>query len=121
MTVSSDRRKAANERRRKNRKSLSVKNKPSMPHLEGRNFTGSKSTKPTTEKEEWKESEASKKRRKFLRIGAAIAEAAGGTDYAKEAASGDPINLGKKDKKKKKKNKGYIKTHVKNDGSTKMY
>ena len=120
MTVSSDRRKAANEKRRKNRKSLSVKNKPSMPHLEGRNFTRSKSTKPEKEKEEWKESEASKKRRKFLRIGAAIAEAAGGTDYAKEAAGGETINLGKKDKKKKK-NKGYIKTHVKNDGSTKMY
>ena len=56
------------------------------------------------------ESQGSKNRRRFLKIGAALAELAGGTDYAKEAASGDPITSFAKDtsktkpKKKPKKN-----------------
>ncbi len=58
------------------------------------------------EKKVWQESQGSKVRRKALRIGAALAELAGGTDYAKEAASGEPIELGKKDEKKKKNGKG---------------
>ena len=59
----------------------------------------------------WKEHAGSQKRRKFLKIGAALAELAGGTDYAKEAASGDPLKIGNKDLDKKKKKKKKKDTH----------
>ena len=62
---------------------------------------GAEKPKPE-ERKVWKESAGSERRRKFLKIGAALAEMAGGTDYAKEAASGEPLKIGKKDKKKKK-------------------
>lgn len=61
--------------------------------------------KPEEERKVWKEYAGSQKRRKFLKIGAALAELAGGTDYAKEAASGDPLKIGNKDLDKKKKKK----------------
>jgi len=89
-----------------------IKNSPKRwkGRLDKLRIGGNKSIDPTPTPEASKgrmvevftESQGSKNRRRFLKIGAALAELAGGTDYAKEAASGDPITSFAKDTSKTK-------------------